>query len=66
MQNQAEVTAVEEEESVAKIHIGSAVREIGMKIIFVIAAVIFVAAVLVILRVSLCPCGPGDRANRYF
>ena len=34
MQNQAEVTAVEEEESVAKIHIGSAVREIGMKIIF--------------------------------
>lgn len=48
MQNQAEIAAVEEEESVAKIHIGSAVREIGMKIIFVIAAVIFVAAVLVI------------------
>lgn len=48
MQKQAEVTAVEEEESVAKIHIGSAVKEIGMKIVFAIAAVIFIAAVAVI------------------
>lgn len=48
MQNQAEITAVEEEESVAKIHVGSAIREIGMKIVFAIAAAVFIAAVLAV------------------
>ena len=47
MQEQAEI-AVAEEESVAKIHVGAAVKEIGMKIVFAIAAVVFIAAVLVI------------------
>lgn len=56
MQQQAQAAA---EESVAKIHVGAAVREVGMKVIFAIAAVIFVAAVLVICIYLFARAIPG-------
>lgn len=48
MQENTAIPAEEEQQSVAKVNVRNAVKEIGMMVLFAIAALVFIAAVLVI------------------